>query len=82
MDNIREFHFSRNPKIVELLNEYDLVKEFGEGVDRGVRDMIAAGLPDPLYKQSEFMLYAELRNHNWNQETPVLVDPPKRCNGG
>lgn len=31
VNNIREFHFSRNPKIVEFLNEYDLVKEFGEG---------------------------------------------------
>ena len=34
-------------KIVELLNEYDLVKEFGEGVDRIYRDMKAAGLHEP-----------------------------------
>ena len=32
VNNIREFHFSRNQKLVEFLNEYDLVKEFGEGV--------------------------------------------------
>lgn len=31
VNNMREFHYSRNPKMVELLNEYDLVKEFGEG---------------------------------------------------
>jgi ATP-dependent DNA helicase RecG len=68
INNIREFHFSRNPKIVELLNEYDLVKEFGEGVDRIYRDMEAAGLPEPAYKQNEFMLYAELRNKNWDAE--------------
>ena len=68
INNIREFHFSRNPKIVELLNEYDLVKEFGEGVDRIYRDMEAAGLPEPSYKQSEFMLYAELKNKNWGVE--------------
>lgn len=68
INNIREFHFSRNPKIVELLNEYDLVKEFGEGVDRIYRDMEAAGLPEPSYKQSEFMLYAELKNKNWEVE--------------
>jgi len=77
VDNIRDFHFSRNPKIVELLNEYDFVKEFGEGVDRIFRDMIAAGLPDPLYKQSEFMLYAELRNHNWSLKMPALVNAPQ-----
>ncbi len=62
INNIREFHFSRNPKIVEFLNEYDLVKEFGEGVDRIYRDMQDAGLPEPEYKQSEFMLYATLKN--------------------
>ena len=38
INNIREFHFSRNPKIVELLNEYDLVKEFGEGGEKKAED--------------------------------------------
>ena len=68
VNNIREFHFSRNPKIVEFLNEYDLVKEFGEGVDRIFRDMQTAGLPSPEYKQSEFMLYATLKNKTWGLE--------------
>ena len=68
IDNIREFHFSRNPKIVELLNEYDLVKEFGEGVDRIYRDMADAGLPEPEYRQTDFMLYATLKNKNWGKE--------------
>jgi len=68
ISNIREFHFSRNPKIVELLNEYDLVKEFGEGVDRIYRDMAQAGLPDPEYRQADFMLYATLKNKNWGEE--------------
>ena len=68
VNNIREFHFSRNPKIVEFLNEYDLVKEFGEGVDRIYRDMQDAGLPEPEYKQSEFMLYATLKNKTWGTE--------------
>lgn len=51
IDNIQEFHFSRNTKIVELLNEYNLVKELGEGVDRVYRDMAAAGLSEPEYIQ-------------------------------
>ena len=68
ISNIREFHFSRNPKIVELLNEYDLVKEFGEGVDRIYRDMAQAGLPDPEYRQADFMLYATLKNKNWGKD--------------
>ena len=62
VNNIREFHFSRNPKIVELLGVYDFVKEFGEGVDRIYREMDAAGLPEPVYRQTDFMLFAELRN--------------------
>lgn len=68
VDNIREIHFSRNPKIVDLLVEYDLVKEFGEGVDRVFRDMEEAGLPEPVYRQSDFMLYATLRNKNYGVE--------------
>ena len=73
VNNIREFHFSRNPKIVELLNEYDLVKEFGEGVDRIYRDMETAGLPEPVYRQTEFMLNATLRNKNWGVEDTTWV---------
>ena len=68
VNNIREFHFSRNPKIVELLTEYDLVKEYGEGVDRVFRDMEEAGLPEPVYCQSDFMLYATLKNKNYGTE--------------
>lgn len=68
ISNIREYHFSRNPKIVELLNEYDLVKEFGEGIDRVYKDMVDAGLPEPVFKESEFMFYATLKNKNWGKE--------------
>ena len=60
--------------VVELLNEYDLVKEFGEGVDRVYRDMAAAGLPEPEYRQSEFMLYATLKNKNWGKEDASWAD--------
>ena len=40
----------------------------GEGVDRVYRDMEEAGLPEPVYRQSEFMLYATLKNKNWGKE--------------
>ena len=75
VNNIREFHYSRNPMIVELLNEYDLVKEFGEGVDRIYRDMAEAGLPEPEYSQSEFMLYATLKNKNWGKDDASWMVP-------
>lgn len=54
IDNIRQMHFSRNPKIAEFMREYKLVKEFGEGVDRMFREMAEAGNPAPEYKQVEF----------------------------
>ena len=35
--------------------------------------MEAEGLPEPAYKQSEFMLYAELKNKNWGVEDASWV---------
>lgn len=64
-NNMREMHFSRNPKIIEFLHVYEYVKEFGEGVDRMYREMEDAGLPDPEYHVSSFMLYATLKNQKW-----------------
>lgn len=51
--NIREMHFSRNPKIALYMRSYKLVKEFGEGMDRMFREMEEAGLPAPEYRQNE-----------------------------
>lgn len=62
IDNIRQMHFSRNPKIVEFMREYKLVKEFGEGVDRMFREMSEAGNPAPEYKQVEFMVKVRLNS--------------------
>ena len=61
-DNIRQMHFSRNPKIAEFMQQYKLVKEFGEGVDRMFREMAEAGNPAPEYKQVEFMLKVRLNS--------------------
>ena len=62
IDNIRQMHFSRNPKIAEFMQQYKLVKEFGEGVDRMSREMAEAGNPAPEYKQVEFMLKVRLNS--------------------
>lgn len=64
-NNMCEMHFSRNPKIIEFLHVYEYVKEFGEGVDRMYREMEDAGLPDPEYHVSSFMLCATLKNQKW-----------------
>lgn len=64
-NNMREMHFSRNPKIIEFLHVHEYVKEFGEGVDRMYHEMEDAGLPDPEYHVSSFMLCATLKNQKW-----------------
>lgn len=66
--NIREMHFSRNPRIAQYMRAYKLVKEFGEGVDRMFREMDEAACPAPEYRQNEFMVYATLRQHHTNGE--------------
>ena len=63
IDNIRQMHFSRNPKIVQYLQQYKLVKEFGEGVDRMFREMEQSGNPAPEYKQIEFMVKVRLNSN-------------------
>ena len=62
LSNIRQVHFSRNPKIAEFLHEYDYVKEFGEGVDRLFLEMKKAGLTTPVYEVNSFMLNATISN--------------------
>lgn len=62
--NLRTTHFSRNPKIANVLHEYGFVREFGEGIDRIYREMTEAGLPAPEFKQSDFMLRATIRKVN------------------
>ena len=62
-DNIRFTQFSRNPKIAEFLKAYDLVKEYGEGVDRMCQELEAAGQKCPEYHTNAFMLQTIVYNN-------------------
>lgn len=66
LSNMREIHFSRNPKIAAFLHVYEYVQEFGEGVDRMYNEMQKAGLPEPEYRNESFMLNAIIRNGGTN----------------
>ena len=72
LSNMRTTHFSRNPKIAEFLQEYDYVKEFGEGVDRIYAEMNSAGLPKPEYEINDFMLKVTIRNGSLSGEDGSL----------
>ena len=65
INNMRQVHFSRNPKIAEVLHEYEYVREYGEGVDRLYNEMKEAGLPSPEYYMKAFMLHATLKNRKY-----------------
>ena len=60
INNIREMHFSRNPKIAHFMQVMGLVKELGEGVDRIYREMAAVGSPEPHYEMSDCIVRAHL----------------------
>src|SRR5665647_221579 len=75
INNIRNMHFSRNPKIAAFLKEYKYVKEFGEGVDRMFREMYDSGLPDPEYQAVDFMTYAVVKNNFKKYENPTYELP-------
>ena len=54
--NIRNTHFSRNPKIAAFLKAYHYVKEYGEGVDRIYRELEANGTPVLSFRTDDFIL--------------------------
>jgi ATP-dependent DNA helicase RecG len=54
--NIRNTHFSRNPKIVAFLKTYHYVKEYGEGVDRMCRELEANGTIALSFRTDDFIL--------------------------
>ena len=61
---------------LESVGEYCRKIGFTRG-DRVYRDMAEAGLPEPEYRQVEFMLSATLKNKNWGQASPAswVVNP-------
>ena len=79
LSNMREIHFSRNPKIAGLLHDYEYVREFGEGIDRMYLEMQEAGLPEPEYRTEAFMVYATIKNKKYaenvsNTQVDTQVD--------
>ena len=55
--NIRNTHFSRNPKIAAFLKAYHYVKEYGEGIDRIYRELEANGSSAPVFSDdNDFIL--------------------------
>lgn len=73
LNNMREIHFSRNPKMAQLLHEYEYVRGFGEGVDRMYREIEEAGLPEPEYRTAAFMVHATIKNKKYLVDAASVV---------
>ncbi|NQU82848.1 MAG: putative DNA binding domain-containing protein [Parcubacteria group bacterium] len=61
-ENIRDVHFSRNPKIARVMTEMGFVRELGEGVNRMIEEMKKANLPEPSFKDYGDMVTITLQN--------------------
>ena len=63
-DNIRNEHYSRNPRIMRVLKSLGLVEEYGEGVDRMYREMEARLLPPPTFDATTSSVTVTLRSRS------------------
>ena len=62
VDNMRDEHYSRNPRIMRVLKTMRLVEEYGEGVDRMYREMESRLLEPPLFEATSSSVTVTLRN--------------------
>ena len=74
--NIRNTHFSRNPKIAAFLKAYHYVKEFGEGMDRICREQEANGAQVPSFRTDDFILKITVPkvNEKVNEKRQQLIE--------
>ena len=62
VENIRDEHSSRNPRIMRVLKTFGLVEEYGDGVDRMFREMEARLLEPPHFAATPASVTVALRN--------------------
>ena len=62
IDNMRDEHYSRNPRIMRVLKTIGLVEEYGEGIDRMYREMESRLMEPPIFKVTASSVTVTLRN--------------------
>lgn len=62
IDNMREEHYSRNPRIMRVLKTMGLVEEYGEGIDRMYREMESRLMGPPAFEATASSVTVTLRN--------------------
>ena len=61
-DNMREEHYSRNPRIMRVLKTMGLVEEYGEGIDRMYTEMESRLMEPPAFEATASSVTVTLRN--------------------
>ena len=62
IDNLRDEHYSRNPRIMRILKTMGLVEEYGEGIDRMYREMESRLMEPPAFEATASSVTVTLRN--------------------
>ena len=78
-DNMRAEHYSRNPRIMRVLNTLGLVEEYGEGIDRMYREMAARLLEPPVFESTPSSVTVTLHNRSLAdvEDQAWLLDLPE-----
>jgi ATP-dependent DNA helicase RecG len=71
VDNIVEEHFSRNPRLVNGLFQWGFIEELGLGIDRMIEDMVNAGHPAPVFKDTTYSFTVVLENTRVRRAVPA-----------
>ena len=64
LDNMRDEHYSRNPRIMRVLKMLGLVEEYGEGIDRMYREMESRLMEPPMFEATASSVTVTLRNRS------------------
>ncbi len=73
VENIKDEHFSRNPRIVNGLFQWGYIEELGLGIDRMIEVMEQAGHKPPNFDARPYSFAVTLFNQRQQQETPKWV---------
>ena len=72
VENIRDEHFSRNPRVVNGLFQWGYIEELGLGIDRMIEEMQQAGHQSPTFDARPYSFAVTL--FNTRQKPPALPD--------
>jgi ATP-dependent DNA helicase RecG len=73
VENMRDVHFLRNPRIARVMNDFGFAREIGEGVNRMYEEMALAGLPEPTFQERAGSLIVTLQNDRENRSTSRTI---------